>query len=381
MKKGWKITICVLTAILLIITATFIFRYSLLESLLSKEMKKRNVPGISMTLIENNSIKWSKSYGIIDNESRIPVSTETLFQAASVTKLLVATLALHCVEKGMIDPDKNINDYLTSWKLSDNEFTKEKKVTLRFLLSHRAGLPDTDFSYQEGHRPSLVQILNGKQPAQNKPAQVEHLPGSQWQYSNLGYVVIQLILEDVCQRPISQLMQEIIFDPLQMENSTLIYPLNDEFAKKDEALPHNEKGRAYPADLHPVAVAQGGLITTPEDIAKFLIALMCAYRGESEQIISKEMATAMFHEEISLDPNYFGGIPAGQGLGAFIVQGDEFYILSVGNNAPGSSCWAVCLPQSGQGAVVMTNGCQGFDLSTKIIGAIIILNHWPLPHF
>ena len=379
MKKGWKILICVVVVMILVITVLFVFRYSLLGSLLSKEMKKRNVPGVSMTLIEDNSIKWSKSYGIINNESRAPVNTETLFQAASVTKMMVAALALHCVENGMIDLDRNINDYLTSWKLPDNQFTKEQKVTLRLLLSHRAGLPDSDFPYEEGHRPSLVEVLNGKWPAQNKPARVEFRPGSQWQYSNMSYVIIQMMIEDVCRKPVSQLMQEVVFEPLHMGNSTLTYPLTDDFAKRDVALPHDENGKEYTPNLHPIAVAQGGVISTPEDIAKFLIELMRSYQGESDKVISQSLTSEMFHEECSLDPDVFGGIPASQGLGVFIVQGEQFYILSVGNNAPGSTCWAVCIPQMGKGAVVMTNGFQGFDLSTKIIGALLILNHWPMP--
>lgn len=380
MKRRWKIVIYVLSGILLVVTAVFAFRYPLLEWLLIHQMAKKNVPGVSIALIEKNTVTWTKSYGEVKNKSRIPISAETLFQAASVTKLLVASLALHFVEKGMIELDKDVNHYLTSWQLPDNEFTIEKKVTLRLLLSHQSGLPETDFPYLKGSQPSLIQVLNGELPAQNKPARVEFVPGSRWQYSNLGYAVIQLLMEDVCGQSIDQMMEEVIYKPLHMKNSTLIYPLPDEFAGRDEAVPHDEKGNAYPANLHPVAVAQGGLISTPSDIAKFLIELMHTYQGESEQIISKAMVMQMFHEEIDLDPQNFGGIPACQGLGVFIVKGDNFYILSVGNNTPGSSCWAVGIPQSGQGAVVMTNGSQGFDLSTKIIGAIMILNRWPMPN-
>jgi CubicO group peptidase (beta-lactamase class C family) len=379
MKRGWKIAIYVLSGILLLVLAVFAFRYPLLEWLLVKQMAKRQVPGVSVALIEKNEVKWTKSYGVIKADTTHPVTADTLFQAASVTKLLVASLALHFVEKGVLDLDKDINNFLTSWQLPDNEFTIEKKVTLRLLLSHRSGLPDSDFSYLKDSAPSLIQVLKGESPAQNQSALVEFVPGSRWHYSNLGYVLVQLVLEDVCGQSIEQIMNQVIFKPLGMNNSTLVYPLSHKFADRSEALPHDEKGNAHPANLHPTAVAQGGLLSTPGDIAKLMIELMRSYQGESERVISKAMVLQMFHEEIALDAKHFGGIPASQGLGVFIVKGNKFYLLSVGNNAPGSSCWAAGIPQSGQGAVVMTNGSQGFDLSTQIIGALLMANFWPMP--
>jgi len=363
---------------LLLIIAIIAFRNPILEWLLSKQMSKQNIPGVSITLINDNAIKWSKSYGVIKNGSDIPVSTETLFQAASVTKLFVASVALHFVEKGMIELDKDINNYLKSWQLPENEFTAKKKVTLRLLLSHQSGLPDTNFPYKEGTLPTLIQVLKGELPAQNKPAIVEYIPGSRWQYSNIGYVLIQLLIEDIGGQSLDKIMEDVIFKPLSMRSSTLAHPLSKRFEGK-EAMPHGANGKAYPPDLHPTAVAQGGLIATPTNIAKFIIELMRAYQGESSLIMSKEMVCQMFHKEIGLDPKAIGGVQAWQGLGVFIVEGDKFYIFSVGDNFPGSTCWVVGIPELGKGAVVTTNGQQGYELSKKIIVALLITNLWPFP--
>lgn len=377
-QRKWKIVIYILSSILLLIIAIIAFRNPILEWLLSKQMSKQNIPGVSITLINDNAIKWSKSYGVIKNGSDIPVSTETLFQAASVTKLFVASVALHFVEKGMIELDKDINNYLKSWQLPENEFTAKKKVTLRLLLSHQSGLPDTNFPYKEGTLPTLIQVLKGELPAQNKPAIVEYIPGSRWQYSNIGYVLIQLLIEDIGGQSLDKIMEDVIFKPLSMRSSTLAHPLSKRFEGK-EAMPHDANGKAYPPDLHPTAVAQGGLIATPTNIAKFIIELMRAYQGESSLIMSKEMVCQMFHKEIGLDPKAIGGVQAWQGLGVFIVEGDKFYIFSVGDNFPGSTCWVVGIPELGKGAVVMTNGQQGYELSKKIIVALLITNLWPFP--
>jgi len=379
MKKKRKILIYFLLSILLLIATLIIFHQPILEQLLLRQMSKGNIPGVGISLINENTIKWSKSFGVITKGSDISVSPETLFQAASVTKLLVASLALHFVEKGLLELDKDINLYLKSWKIQDNDLTAEKKVTLRLLLSHQSGLPETNFSYQGSTAPSLTQVLNGELPAQNKPALIEYTPGSRWLYSNIAYVVLQLLIEDIGGQPIEKIMKDIIFEPLNMSSSTLVYPLTNEFSKSKMAFPHDAEGKTYSPDLHPTAVAQGGLITTPSDLAKFIIEIMRAYQGESNLIISKDMAHQMFHAEIALDPQALGGIQAYQGLGVFIAKGDKFYIFSVGNNAPGSNCWALGIPELGKGAVVMTNGQQGFDLSPKIIGALLITNRWPMP--
>ena len=376
MKRKKKVLIYVLSSILLIIVLIVVFLTPILEMLLSKRMSHYKIPGVGITLINENKIKWSKSYGFIKDGSDTPVSTETLFQAASTTKLLVSSIALRLVEQGLLDLDKDINKYLKSWKIPENDFTRKKKVTLRLLLTHQSGLPETNFPHEDGSRPSLIQVLNGELPAQNKPAIVEYIPGSKWQYSNIGYVVIQFLIEDLTGKSLQQIMQQAIFEPLNMDSSTFVYPLNPEL-KKREAIPHDAKGKARKPSLHPTAVAQGGLITTPSDLAKFTIELMRAYQGKSNQLLSQKMARHMFHREIDLDPNIIGH-PCGTGLGVFLLGKEEnCYFLSPGENYPGSTCWLIGIPDLGKGAVIMTNGAKGNQLAMEVLIALAIKNGWP----
>jgi len=103
-------------------------------------MKEMNIPGISVAIINNFEVVWSKGYGIADTETKQPVDENTIFQAASISKPVTAMAVMNMVQDGKLDLDKNINTYLKSWKLEENELTAKKAVTLKNLLSHNGGI-------------------------------------------------------------------------------------------------------------------------------------------------------------------------------------------------------------------------------------------------
>ncbi len=120
---------------------------------LADRMAYYKVPGVSMAVVHNNRIEWARAYGTMDANTGEPVTNETIFEAASTSKFLTAVMALHFVQKGLIELDRDVNDYLKTWQVSENQFTEEEKVTLRRLLTHQAGLPTTNFSHDENsHR-------------------------------------------------------------------------------------------------------------------------------------------------------------------------------------------------------------------------------------
>jgi CubicO group peptidase (beta-lactamase class C family) len=280
------------------------------------------------------------------------------------------------VEHGQLSLDEDVNKYLESWQVPENEFTRKRKVTLRLLLTHQAGLPAGGFDYEEGTIPSIAQVLMGQSPAQNQAAVVEFIPGTRSQYSNLGYVVIQLLIEDLLGRPLTRAAHEILFEPLEMRSSTLEYPLKPELAAR-EAMPHDAEGETHEPAMHPTAVAQGGLVTTPCDLALFAMELMHAYRGLSHRLLSPEMVRRMFHPQLDLDPAMFF-FPTKGGLGALLrARGQHFSFLHPGANSPGATCWLEGCPTPGKGAVIMTNGAMGLILSLELLSAIAEEYGWP----
>ena len=127
------------------------------------------------------------------------VTPTTLFQAASISKPVTATAMLRLVERGTLDLDANVNRYLTSWKVPDNKFTATEKVTLRRIVSHTAGLTVHGFpGYSPTDpMPTVVQVLNGKKPANTGPVRVDTTPGTISRYSGGGTTIMQQLLVDV----------------------------------------------------------------------------------------------------------------------------------------------------------------------------------------
>ena len=345
---------------------------------LVERMSQYGVPGVSIALINEYKIEWTKGYGVVNVETGTPVTPETYFEAASTTKFLTAAIALRYVEQGKLDLDDDVNKRLKSWKVPENEFTHDEKVTLRRILTHRSGLsrPDGGYREEEGSTPTLLQVLKGEPPALNQPAVVVYVPGSDHQYSNIGYDVVQLLLEDVSGKSYKQIARETVFDPLKMKSSTLEFPLKPGVAEKT-IKPHDEEGNVYENGLHPTALAHGGLVTTPNDLALLAAELMRAYQGKSDRLLSSDMARRMLGVECDIDPNVWFGMN-GEGLGVFLLgAGEDRYFMYAGYNNPGATCLMVGSPSTGKGAVIMTNSASGLQLSLELLASIVNEYAWP----
>jgi CubicO group peptidase (beta-lactamase class C family) len=348
------------------------------KATLLERMESWGVPGVSIAVVDECKIIWAKGYGVRVSGGEEPVTTETLFEAASTTKLLASALALRLVDQGKLNLDYDVNLRLESWKIPDSEFTQDEKVTLRRLLTHQSGLnrPDGGFDEEEGSTPTLRQILKGETPALNDAAVVEFVPGSRHQYSNFGYLVIQQLLEDVTGKKFSQLARQTVFEALGMKNSTLVHPLSAE-QRERSALPHDQELKSYDRTQSPYALAQGGLVTTPTDLGRFAIELMRACLNKSARLVSLKKADDMFDPELALDVNQYFGM-SGQGLGVFLMDvGQHRYFLYPGQNNPGATCLLIASPDTGKGAVIMTNGAAGLQLSLEILAAIVNEYGWP----
>ena len=341
-------------------------------------MKMFNVPGLSIAVIDNFEVEWAKCCGVKDIRTNEAVTLDTLFEAGSASKTFTAVAVLNAVEKNILDLDEDVNNQLISWKIPENDFTKEKKVTLKHLLTHTAGInrPDSMFSTQEGKTPSIDQILNGELPALNDPVEVCFVPGTDHMYSNLGYIIIQKLFEDVTSKKFSEIMKETIFEPLEMSNSSFEYPSSEELKQKT-IVPHDQEGIARETGLDPSASGHAGLLATPKEIGNFLVELMKAYNEESSKILSYETVKKMLSPQVKIDPAQFFGW-TGQGFGIFLVEEDDKMLIThPGTNMPGATCMMIANPKTGQGAVIMANGINGELLNIQILYAIVKEYSWP----
>lgn len=239
---------------------------------IEERMKHYGIPGVSIAVIHNGEIAWSKGYGVADKETKAPVTTQTLFQAAATSMPVAAYGALRLVEENKLDLDEDINSYLKSWQIPENEFTSEEKVTIRNLLNHSAGIhPRGTGSYSTDEKiPTLIEILNGTPPASNEPITVNKEPGESVRFAYASYVPLQQMMLDVGGKTFPEIMHELVLQPLAMDNSTFSQSLTPEQLTK-VATAYLQDGSMVKGgrNIQP-AMASGGLWTTAEDYAKFI---------------------------------------------------------------------------------------------------------------
>ncbi|MFL6519668.1 MAG: serine hydrolase domain-containing protein [Chthoniobacterales bacterium] len=315
------------------------------DDVVAAQIRQHHIPGLALAIIEGGAVAREQGYGYADTSQRTAVTPSTLFQAGSVSKAVSALGALHLVDQGKASLDEDINSKLRTWQIPQNGFTKEHAVTLRLILSHSAGLTVHGFSGYpvDAPLPSLVQILNGQRPANSAAVRVEEVPGSHWNYSGGGYLVIQQMIMDLTGKPFGQYMHETVLQPLGMVSSSYAQPLPaamaDHAATGYAGLFRRAiKGRWR---VHP-ELAAAGLWTTPGDLARFLIGIQRSRAGTSNPIISRSTTRQMLTNQKNDD-----------GLGVFI-GGEPLKFGHDGSNV-GFDTMTIAFADRGQGAVIMMN--------------------------
>jgi len=334
---------------------------------IADRMRARHTPAVSVTVIDNGTLEWARAYGVVEAGTSGPVTTRTRFQAASISKPVAAMAALRLVQDGRLALDEDVNAKLSSWKVPENDLTKTEKVTLRRLLSHTAGLTVSGFPgyAATAELPTLLQVLDGAKPANTAPIRVNLRPGTEWRYSGGGYTVMQQILVDTVRRPFPALMRDMVLQPLRMQDSTYEQPI-PEALRADAATAHDADGKPIAGRAHTYPeMAAAGLWTTPSDLARFAIGVRQALNGQSS-VLSAAMAKEML---TPLKADYALGL-AVNGVGREARFGHG------GSNA-GFKCQMVAYIESGQGAVVMTNGDGGGRLAAELLRAIAAEYGWP----
>ena len=331
-------------------------------------MKHYKVPGVTVAVIQDFKIAWAKAYGVKDTESNEPVTTDTLFQAGSISKPVAAMTALKKVEQGKIALDEDINNKLTTWKLPDNDFTAKKKVTLANLLSHTGGTTVHGFpGYAPGEKiPTLSQILDGAPPANTGAVRVDFEPGTKFRYSGGGTTIAQLAIMDIEKKPYPQIAQETVLGPLKMTDSTYQQPLPDDIRKK-AATGYRSNGNAVAGKIHVYPeMAAAGLWTTPTDLAKFAIESQLSLVGKSNKVLSPEMTARMVGPFLSTGPT---------GLGFFTETHGAATYFGHGGADEGFRAQLLVHKDKGYGAVVMVNSDNG-QIMSEIVRAIAKEYQW-----
>ena len=319
-----------------------------LQSKIPALMIEGNVPGLSVALIKDSKIAWSRGFGYKNAETQEPVDDNTMFGAASLSKPVFAYAVLKMVEKGQLDLDAPLSKYLPAYIENDERLNL---ITARKVLSHTTGFPNW--------RPI------------GKPLVIHFTPGEKFSYSGEGFVYLQKVVERLNSEPLNEVMRKIVFEPIGMNNSTYIW--QDRFDAQTP-LGHNETKPAKQKNKITQANAAASLFTTATDYAKFVIAIMNG-TGLKEETIS-QMLTVQVKVDAACS-NCIGRTPTkpsehlSWGLGWGLQsneQGDAFWHWGDNGNF---KCFVVASRKKKTGIVIFTNGTTGLSIIPEIISEAI----------
>ncbi len=334
---------------------------------LGERMDKYNVPGISIAVVKDGKIHWANAYGIANTETGAYVDETTLFQAGSISKPIAALAALKLVQEGKMDLEENINTYLSSWDLPENEFTAQQAVTLRGLLTHSAGVSVHGFPgySQKDAFPTDIQVLNGQ--GNTDPIRVDTTPRTFFRYSGGGYTIMERAVEDVSGQSFTDYLAENVLGPLGMERSTYQQPIDTSVWDNISAA-YRGDGSLYEGWWHNYPEqAAAGLWTTPTDLAKYILAMQANIQKGEANVLNKATTEMMFVQD-----------EFGYGLGPGMNQaGDSLMFGHSGKNA-GFTNNLLAWVHRGDGLVVMTSADQGGALIREVERAIGEVYGWPI---
>jgi CubicO group peptidase (beta-lactamase class C family) len=339
-------------------------------------LARAGVPGCSVAVLEDGAIVFERGFGTSRVSSGDPVTPTTRMQACSMSKPVSVLAALRLVEQDLLDLDADVSDYLTRWTLPANGDWRPR-VTLRQLASHTAGL--TAHAGFPGYRrgaavPSLLEVLSGAHPANAPGARVDMVPGIQFRYSGVGTTLIQLLMEEVTGMSTTDILTELVLEPLDMRASSFVQDLDDD----ERAHGHLADGKPVPGGwrVQPEQCA-AGLWTTPADYLRFMNCIQRARAGDIDVPITTSMAREL------LTP--VARLPSGRdmtgmshiGLGFFIAtrDGSATWFGHTGSNV-GFVCASLASASDQRGAVVMLNSDNGTPAAKLLLQSMIRTRQW-----
>ena len=331
---------------------------------IEERMKELRIPGVSIAVLHNGEIEWAKGYGMADSLDNRKVTTETLFQAGSISKPVAATRAHQLVEQGLMDLDANVNDYLSNWKLPENEFTEKEKVTLRRMLNHTAGLTVWGFpGYERGDTiPSIPEILDGK--GNTDSVRVYKEPGESWRYSGGGYTIMQQMITDMEQQPFPEILQKNVLNPLGMTSSTYENPLPEKY-HAIAAAGYLEDGTQVKGKWHIYPeMAAAGLWSTPSELVLWGKEIQHILKTQVDGVLQAKTVNEML---IPSDDD--------QGLGPYVLD------LTFGHGGADEGFRAELLvwKETANAVVIMTNSDNGSTIIREILHSIV--KEYDLPDY
>ena len=326
-----------------------------IENYLVQKLSQPGKPKLgsaALILIQKGEVVAAHPFGIANAEKKSPVKIDrTLYQMASVSKMVTAWGIMKLVEDGTIALDKPVNRYLKRWKFPVSQYSD--RVTIRHLLSHTGGL--NDLSGYAGFLPgesiqsleeSLTLTKDFTALGKLRGATVAREPGQNWLYSGRGYTVLQLLIEEVTQQSFSDYMEKAILKPLGMEKSSFDWEAIAASGRTDELATSFDKKLQPSPHRRYTATAAASLYATPQDMAHFVQ----AYHRKN-QVLKQETLKQMMQPQPGTH-QYWGlghTLYVANGIGGYVVGHDGGSLPALGHTVRVN-------PATGNGIVLLISG-------------------------
>ena len=334
------------------------------------------LPGAAIALIENSAPAVIRTWGLADQARKTPVDKNTRFNVASVSKAVTSWGVIKLAERGRIELDRPVERYLGDWRLPESAYDHDR-VTVRRLLSHTAGINTEGVKGVPAAGPAFATtaVLEGRLPPldahqrdycarwgfdpdrDRDPAAVRFPPGEAFHYSNLGFTLLQLLIEQVSGLPFDEFMRDEVLEPLGMRDSRFTPP---EPSDPRVASGYGHDGKALP-DYRHVALAAAGLYCSIGDLARFA----CAELQGGAGVVSPAAIDTLYERQCYAES--FGDMDFDAALGHFRLEvGGHTFVHHTGGVPGWRSIYGV-IPQSGHGFCALINSDGGNEFWMSLI--------------
>ncbi len=315
--------------------------YGAVDSFVEDQMARHSIPGMALAITYGDDVAYLQGYG--DAGDGQAVTPQTRFYIGSISKSFTALAVMQTAEQGLVDLDAPVSQYLADFRVADTEASRT--ITVRHLLNQVSGLSEETYLESLSQDATLADVVADLARAEPVAA-----PGTAFYYFNENYTVLGRLIEVVSGQSYDEYLRGHVLGPLAM-TSTLVSP--EVIASANTAQGHGVLfGFSVPREqrISPSQMPYGGLVSTAEDMAHYLIAQMNGGSYAGERLLSPDGVTEMRW------PNT-PGAPEGEGYGmGWIIEpfGDT-YVVRHGGSLENFRAFAWMLPESGYGIVVLLN--------------------------
>lgn len=333
-----------------------------IDHYIQREISNRQLPGIAVAIVRGQEIVYLKGFGYANLNTKSPVTPQTIFDLASCSKSFTALAVLALWQDGLIDLDKPLAFYLPEFHLVEEEVSTQ--ITIRQLLNQTSGLPgdvSEPVSYHTGNNAMEALVSAMANIHSQNP------PGAIFEYANFNYNLLGALIEKVSGESFEDFVQERIFVPMDMTHSTLRPEIAARYDRADGHQLLLGKVVVRNVPIYRSAVPAGWIMSSVEDMAKWLIANMNHGVVAGEQVIPAELIETMHNTGVTFTED---GKEAGYGMGWFTgLTNDGKMVFWHGGDTPNFLSEMILLPEERLGIVMLANGqtCQGaHDIATGI---------------